>query len=116
MPTPDPILDELMAEVWADPYCPVELASDGIPWPRERIKVPAEASSEPWLWTCPRHASNAPSSCEDAPWLQPVLVVVEMQPRAWVVNEPGHYRSVLVFLGQCQDCGRVFWGISEQPS
>lgn len=87
--------DELMAAVWADPDCPVELSSEGKPWPRE--KATSVFKGEPWTFECRCRDRRPP--------------VVRMQGRVWLVNEPGRERSVLVYLGQCGDCGRVYWSI-----
>ena len=90
--------DDLMTAVWADPDCPVEIASEGRPWPRERVK--SVFRGEPWTFECRCRGGKRPP-------------VVRMQSRVWLINDPDAPESVLVYLGQCQDCGRIYWEIAR---
>jgi hypothetical protein len=102
--------DQLMAVVWADPDCPVELADPDafaahgpIPWPRERIEVPDDnKGDEVYYHLCRRHGQGRPGN-------KFMLTIVAMPWRVWVVNRPGEPSAVRVYLGQCEDCGRIYW-------
>lgn len=104
---------ELMSAVWADPDCPVELAdpdsldesSQPIPWPREQIEIPADQlAEEVYYHLCRRHGQDRPDT-------RFMLSIVAVPWRVWVVNQPGNPSAVRVYLGQCDDCGRIYWAI-----
>ena len=115
---------DLMTEVWADPHCPVTLAGPNaeyphappVPYPKTRVAVPATASE--WNYQCPRHGRLSPGFMpeEDEPARKIVDSIVRMRPRVWLVNVTGQERSVLVHLGQCKDCGRIYWGTNWDQS
>lgn len=121
--------DELMVAVWADPDCPVQQVDpeswDGregaIPWPRERIAIPARsdhaARGYTWHHRCRCRSTGSGhdwADPDDAGPIRPTrptrAAIVTLHGRLWVENSATPQTSI-VYLGQCADCGRIYWAI-----
>jgi hypothetical protein len=96
---------------WVEPFD----ASSQRACPRERVRVPRAAWSrypEPWPFACQNHPVPV-ASMDD-----PVSATVRFRP---VVRlRPALYSDrrtdVRVWLGQCPDCGTIFWDTQALPA
>lgn len=114
--------DQIMAHVWAHHNCPVRLTVPNaeypwgppIPRPRERVEVPADAGNI-WRYSCSCRGAGSIRAIAGIDDLSMRLrpAIVELTGRRWALFGPEDQpaRDVVVYLGQCQDCGRIYWGL-----
>jgi hypothetical protein len=114
--------DAIMDFVWNAPDCPVKLTAPDseypwgpeVPWPRVRIAGPT-APSPSFLHVCPCRNGRPPVVIDedDMPMvLRPATVELARHVVALAGSgNPGPPQKVAVYLGQCGDCGRIYWAL-----
>lgn len=106
--------DALIAKVLADPSCPVEALEPetGRSWPRTRVELPSSMSSragETYLHVCRCQPSWARMRGESV-WIQRPRPV-ELVARKWAWPAGREQGVAWVYLGQCGQCGHIYWAI-----
>lgn len=111
--------DAIMARVWSSHDLPVRLTrpdpnypwAPPIPFPRERIAVTVDTHGA-WHHRCACNDPRGLGDLERPATPRPSRAVAMVGFRVFV-DGPEHAkpRTATVYLGQCEDCGRIYWGI-----
>ena len=119
----DVSIEYLMGRVWAMPDLPVKLTApnSGYPWgfpvswPRERIDAP-QGRPASFLHLCPCRSGNVRAIVDEDDFPMPLRSpIVELTGRRLALSgaEDQPARTAMVYLGQCQDCGRIYWSVAR---
>jgi hypothetical protein len=107
-PTDEEILEKALA---IDPRI-----RDSENWPRERVEAVADRSSDSYLYFCrcrPQRLLEAIGPGVDYPEHWPSPTIVKLWGHGYAGRTAEGDWSVHVYLGQCPDCGRIYWGLVE---